>query len=172
MTSRFSPILYFIAFTCLAMTCTSCIVHVRTALQSIFSEPYPSNLSVYGLHACPLPSVPFPMIFSMGVYIRDQPALNLRLYKRFPSLSGFLRTYSARIYFIVSNLSLACLHMPHPSYPVDDNRTRPFDREHGLAFVQVSRTFGFSRAQLLAVVRRINQRAECSSDGYSKLSSF
>ena len=42
---------------------------------------------------------------------------------------GLLRTYSARIYFIVSNSSLACLHMPHPSNPVDDIRVRPSYRE-------------------------------------------
>ena len=43
--------------------------------------------------------------------------------------SGFLRTYSARIYFIVSNSSLACLHMPHPSNPVDDIAVRSYNRE-------------------------------------------
>ena len=58
--------------------------------------------------------------------------------------SGLLRTYSARIYFIVSNSSLACLHMPHPSNPVDDIRARPLYRELWLApfGVRVSRTFG------------------------------
>ena len=55
-----------------------------------------------------------------AAYIRPAAAL------RFP------RTYSARIYFIVSNSSLACLHMPHPSYPADDIRAHSFDREHGL----------------------------------------
>ena len=46
---------------------------------------------------------------------------------RFP---GFLRTYSARIYSIETNSSLACLHMPHPSNPVDDTSARSFNREH------------------------------------------
>ena len=32
-----------------------------------------------------------------------------------------------RIYFIVSNLSLACLTMPHSSHPVDDSHAPPFD---------------------------------------------
>ena len=45
-------------------------------------------------------------------------------------LSGFLRTYSARIYFIGANSSLACLHMPHPSNPVDDIRTASSYWEH------------------------------------------
>ncbi|KIO07485.1 hypothetical protein M404DRAFT_411607 [Pisolithus tinctorius Marx 270] len=31
-----------------------------------------------------------------------------------------------------TNLSLACLHMPHPSNPLDDICTYSFDREHGL----------------------------------------
>lgn len=43
--------------------------------------------------------------------------------------SCFLRTYSARIYSIETNSSLACLHMPHPSNPVDDTSARSFNRE-------------------------------------------
>ena len=43
----------------------------------------------------------------------------------------FFRTYSARIYFIGTNSSLACLHMPHPSHPVDDATAHSYNREHG-----------------------------------------
>ncbi|KAL4081117.1 hypothetical protein J3A83DRAFT_4084336, partial [Scleroderma citrinum] len=45
----------------------------------------------------------------------------------------FFRTYSARIYSIETNSSLACLHVPHPSSPLDDIRAHSFDREHGFA---------------------------------------
>jgi hypothetical protein len=55
-----------------------------------------------------------------------------KVYKAALKLSWFFRTYSARIYFIETNSSLACLHMPHPSNPLDDNRALSFDREHGL----------------------------------------
>ena len=60
-----------------------------------------------------------------------QPALNLVVYKDLRRHRCFLRTYSARIYFIVSNSSLACLHMPHPTSPVDDIRVRPSYRALG-----------------------------------------
>ena len=59
------------------------------------------------------------------------PALNTSSIKLPLGHSCFLRTYSARIYFIVSNSSLACLHMPHPSNPVDDISARSYNREHG-----------------------------------------
>ena len=42
----------------------------------------------------------------------------------------FLRTYSARIYFIETNSSLAILQLPHPSNPLDDICALSFDREH------------------------------------------
>ena len=52
---------------------------------------------------------------------------------RVPNFFGFLRTYSARIYFIETNSSLAILQLPHPSNPLDDNHAHSFDREHGSA---------------------------------------
>jgi hypothetical protein len=86
----------------------------------------------------------------------QEPALN-SIYKPAREKFCFLRLYSARyghhkvspasfklkltksssyrIYFIVSNLSLACLTMPHSSHPVDDIHVPSFDREHGGAFV-------------------------------------
>jgi len=45
----------------------------------------------------------------------------------------FFRTYSARIYFIETNSSLAILQLPHPSNPLDDTCAHSFDREHGSA---------------------------------------
>ena len=59
------------------------------------------------------------------------PGASDKVYIPRPGHSGFLRTYSARIYFIVSNSSLACLHMPHPSNPVDDTSAHSYNREHG-----------------------------------------
>ena len=53
-------------------------------------------------------------------------------YKPVLLLFRFFRTYSARIYFIETNSSLACLHVPHPSIPVDDISAHSFDREYGL----------------------------------------
>ena len=58
------------------------------------------------------------------------PKLTAR-YKARPCIHCFFRTYSARIYFIGTNSSLACLHMPHPSNPVDDISARSYNREHG-----------------------------------------
>ncbi|KAL4078257.1 hypothetical protein V8B97DRAFT_1936215 [Scleroderma yunnanense] len=56
--------------------------------------------------------------------------------------------------------------MPHPSNPIDDIRAHSFDREHGLAFGGISRTFGFVFAMLLAASVNQNQRVECLSDGF------
>ena len=86
-------------------------------------------------------------------------------YKPAPSHSCFLRTYSARIYFIGTNSSLACLHMPHPSNPVDDNSVHPYNREHGLHSLQVSRTFGSYFCVGRKTVRNTCQRVGRQSDG-------
>ena len=77
--------------------------------------------------------------------------------------SGFLRTYSARIYFIVSNSSLACLHMPHPSSLVDDIRAPSYNREHG-RLTAVSRTFGSWCLRAACSRGPTCQRGERSSD--------
>ena len=93
------------------------------------------------------------------------PALNTSSIKLPLEHLCFLRTYSARIYFIVSNSSLACLHMPHPSNPVDDNSVRPYNREHDCLPKAVSRTFGSLMARCFAVLTCACQRVECQSDG-------
>lgn len=54
-----------------------------------------------------------------------------------PSFPFFFRTYSARIYSIDTNRVLACLHMPHPSPPVDDTRAHSFYREHAASSEQL-----------------------------------
>lgn len=89
----------------------------------------------------------------------------LTLYKAAPGLRSFLRTYSVRIYFIVSNSSLACLHMPHPSNPLDDIRARSSHREHVLR-EEDSMTFGRPLLCALRGARRACQRAGRLSDGF------
>ena len=58
------------------------------------------------------------------------PCPKLTAYKVASRTVCFLRTYSARIYFIGTNSSLARLLVPHPSCPVDDNRARSLCRAH------------------------------------------
>jgi hypothetical protein len=95
----------------------------------------------------------------------DAPALNSTGTRTRARHGCFLRTYSARIYFIVSNSSLACLHKPHPSTPFDDTRVRPSHREHP-GFAAGSRTFGAAVLCVLVRVARARcQRVERLSDG-------
>ncbi|KIK24753.1 hypothetical protein PISMIDRAFT_677835 [Pisolithus microcarpus 441] len=56
--------------------------------------------------------------------------------------------------------------MPHPSSPLDDIRTRSFDREHGLTFGGTSRTFGSVFCWAARSLADQSQRAECLSDGF------
>ena len=100
-----------------------------------------------------------------------EPALNCRRIKGARRHRCFLRTYSARIYFIETNSSLACLHVPHPSNPVDDIRALPSYREHGL--------FQGSRGRLATFLHLpygwswvVRQRVERQSDGLSLCSSL
>ena len=99
------------------------------------------------------------------------PALNTFSIKLPLGHSCLLRTYSARIYFIVSNSSLACLHMPLLSHPVDDIRVRPSYREHGRPLLFGGRVWSRGRlarsgaAVCFAVVRWACQRVGRQSDG-------
>ena len=100
----------------------------------------------------------------MGACLTACPKLHLAI--KFPSQhSCFLRTYSARIYSIETNSSLACLHMPHPSNPVDDTSIHPYNREHG-SLRRVSRTFGSCLASSACSRADTCQRVECQSDGF------
>ena len=90
-----------------------------------------------------------------------------RVYKAPASHTDFLRTYSARIYFIGTNSSLACLHMPHPSNPVDDNRVRPSYRAHGPALRARGREDVWLTSSVvpISVAREVRQRVGRQSDG-------
>ncbi|OCH94958.1 hypothetical protein OBBRIDRAFT_21364 [Obba rivulosa] len=73
---------------------------------------------------CSIPAADSPSATSYVALSHRQPASR----KACPKLAG-------------TNSSLACLHMPHPSNPVDDTSARSLYREHG-RLCAVSRTFG------------------------------
>jgi hypothetical protein len=84
------------------------------------------------------PCEPIAPLFGISPVSSAKPPLKLALYKEPLLLPLLFRTYSARIYSIGTNSSLACLHMPHLSKEFDDTAAASYNREH---IVELARDF-------------------------------